>query len=117
MAEVEITRVEFSETADGLGIEISQTATAGNTIHTAHTTSYDEIWAWANNNSTATKRLTVEWGGVASTDDHIVVDVPPIGAPPSLIIPGLILTNSKLFLAFCETTNVISVFGYVNRIG
>jgi hypothetical protein len=110
------TRVELSGVADGLGLEIAQTATAGNTIHTAHATANDEIWLWAVNHNTAVKRLTIEWGGVTSTDDLIPVDIAPIGAPPTLVIPGLILTNSKVCAGFAATTNVISVFGYVNRI-
>lgn len=113
----DITRVVLGSSTNGKGIEISGTLTGtANTIHTAHATSLDEVWLWANNNDTSAVRLTIEWGGTASTDDHLVRDIAAIGNGPQLVIAGLTLTNSLLVKAFAGTTDKISVFGHVNRV-
>ena len=46
------TKLKLSGSTDGKQIKVSQTATAGTTIHTAHATSLDEVWLWAVNSST-----------------------------------------------------------------
>ena len=109
---------KLSGSTDGMGIKITQTATAGNTIHTAvaGTTdgTYDEIWLWAQNNHTADVELTIEFGS-ADTENNIKVTVPYKDGLYT-IVPGLILQNSKTVKAFASVANVITVHGYVNSI-
>lgn len=108
----------LSGVAYGVGIEITQTSTAGNTIHTAvnSTTAgtVDEIWLWATNNHTADVLLTIEMSG-ADHAQNIQVTIPyRCGLIP--VVPGFILQNALTVKAFAATTAVITIFGYVNSI-
>ena len=109
---------KLSESADGKAVLIAATSSPGTSIHTAVTGqtagSYDEVWLWAQNNHTANVVLTVQFG---STDakDNIIVTIPfKSGLVP--VLPGLPLQNELVIKAFAATTNVISIFGFVNRI-
>lgn len=109
------TKLKLSGSTDGKGIKVTQTATAGDTIHTAHATSIDEIWIYAVNSSTSTVKLTIEWGEATAPDGNIETYIPPeMGL--YLVVPGLILTNSLVVKAFAGTGNVILIHGFVNRI-
>jgi len=112
-------KVELSHSTDGRPIKVTQTATAGNDIHTAQAgtgpDNYDEVWLWAVNTSGTNVLLTIEWGGVTSPDDLIEVDIAG-HAGLALIVPGLIIQNSLVIQAFAATTAVINILGYVNRI-
>jgi hypothetical protein len=109
---------KLSGSTNGYGIEITQTSTAGNTIHqaVAGTTAgtYDEIWLWAQNNYTADVALTIEYGD-ADHAQNITVSV-PFGAGLVPVVPGLILQNALYVKAFAATTAVITIFGFVNSI-
>lgn len=110
------TRRMLSESVNGRGIKVVQTATAGTTIHTAvtGTTDMDEVWLWAQNNHTTAVILTLEWGN-ASTDDNIVVSI-PAKSGLYLVAPGIMLQNELVVKAFASTANVIILHGYVNRL-
>lgn len=114
-----ISKIELSGSIDGRGIKVAATATPGTAVHTAQSgtgvDNYDEIWLWAYNSDTVARKLTIEWGGVTSPDDTIEVTIPPESGG-ILVIPGWILQNSLLVKAFCATTNVVMIAGYVNRI-
>ncbi len=110
---------KLSGSTDGKAIKVVQTATAGDTIHTAvaGTTAgtFDEVWLWAYNGHTSDVVLTVEFGGATVPDQNIVVTIPcKSGLIP--IVPGLILQNSMIVKAFASVTNVITISGYVNTI-
>lgn len=110
----------LSGSTDGKAIKVAATATAGTTIHTGSTTAttLDEVWLYAQNTSASDVKLTVEWGGTASPDDHIEYTVKAENGL-YLIVPGLILKGNATALvvrAFAATTNVITIHGYVNRI-
>ena len=110
---------KLSGSTDGKAIKITQTATAGDTIHTAvaGTTdgTYDEIWLWAFNSDTSDVELTIEFGGAAAPDQNIVVTIPyKSGLVP--VVPGLILQNEMVVKAFAEAANVVTLIGFVNRI-
>ena len=110
-----ITRLPFSGSADGQGIKVAATASPGTLVHTAHATATDEVWLWAVNSSTSAVKLTVQFGGTTDPDDSIEATI----APESglfLIVPGLVLSNSKVVRAFAGTANVLVVHGYVNRL-
>jgi hypothetical protein len=108
----------FSGLDHGPGIELAQTATPGDLIHTAvaSTTAgtFDEVWIWAQNNHTADVVLTIEF----SSHDHaqnITVTVPfKSGLVP--VVPGLILQDALDINAFAAIANVITLFGFVNAI-
>lgn len=105
----------LSGSTDGLPVKVVATATAGTTIHTAHATALDEIWLYAYNGHTADVVLTVEYGGATVPDQNIILTVSSKSGL-ALVVPGLILTNSKVLKAFAATANVITLSGYVNRI-
>lgn len=109
-------KLPFSGSTNGKAILISQTATAGDLIHTAQsgTAGLDEVWLYASNNSETTVKLTVEYGGVTSAE-HIELNIPGESGLV-LVVPGLVLNNAQVVRAFAATTNVISISGYINRI-
>jgi len=110
---------KLSGSTDGKPIKVVQTATAGDTIHTAvaGTTAgtFDEIWLWAYNGHTATVILTIEFGGATVPDQNIVVTLASkSGSVP--IAPGLILQNGMVVKAFASVANVVTLNGFVNAI-
>ena len=110
---------KLSGSTDGKAIKVVQTATAGDTIHTAiaGTTAgtFDEIWLWAYNGHTEDVVLTLEFGGATVPDQNIVVTIPyKSGLVP--VVPGFILQNGMVVKAFAGTANVITLNGYVNSI-
>jgi len=110
---------KLSGSTDGKPIKVVQTATAGDTIHTAvaGTTAgtFDEIWIWAYNGHTADVVLTIEFGGATVPDQNIVMTI-PAKAGLLLVVPGLILQNGMVVKAFAGTANVITLSGFVNSI-
>ena len=120
------TKAKLSGTpADGRGVQITTTASDGtgdaglsdaNIIHTAvsGTTAgtFDEIWLWATNTSSAGVQLTVEFGDTA---DIITVTVPPKEGLMQ-IVPGLVLQNSLVVKGYASAEDVIFVHGFVNKI-
>lgn len=105
----------LSGSTDGKGIKVTQTATAGDTIHTAHATALDEIYIYAVNSGAAQVKVTIEWGEATAPDGNIECTV-PAESGLQLIIPGLLLTNELVVKAFADTANVIVIHGFVNRI-
>jgi hypothetical protein len=86
------------------------TAVAGTTVGT-----FDEIWVYANNTSSSSVKLTIEWGTATATDGNIELTVLP-EAGLVTVIPGLILQNAKVVKAFAATADVILLTGFVNAI-
>jgi hypothetical protein len=110
----------LSGSTDGRGIKVAATATAGTTIHTGSSTStvIDEVWLYAVNTSASNVKLTIEYGGVSSPDDHIEFTV-PAEAGLYLVVPALLIKGNATPLvvrAFAATANVIVIHGYINRI-
>ena len=113
-------KIALSGSTDGKMIKVAQTATAGTTLHTgsATATTFDEIWLYAVNSDTTARKLTIEWGGVASPDDLIEFTV-PAESGLYLITAGLVIKGNATPLvvrAFCATANVVMIAGFVNRI-
>ena len=113
------TRAELSGSTDGRGILVVATATLGTTIHTAGSVTgddnYDEVYLWAVNSSTSGIKLTIEFGGVTVPNDLIEVTINPEDGV-KLVVPGLNLQNALVVTAFAGTANLISIFGYINKI-
>jgi hypothetical protein len=110
----------LSGSTDGKQIKVAATATAGTLIHTGPTDTahLHEVWLYAVNTDTTDRKLTIEWGGVASPDDLIEYTVKAENGL-YLIVPGLLIKGNATALivrAFAATANVISISGYVNVI-
>ena len=110
-----ISRQLLSGSTNGQGIKVAATATPGTLIHTAHATSLDEVWLWCVNSSSSPVKLTVQFGGTTDPDDSIEATITGESGL-FLIVPGLVLSNSKVVRAFAATANVLAVHGYVNRL-
>ena len=113
-------KIKLSGSTDGLPIKVTGTATAGAvTVHTAvsGTTvgTFDEIWVYANNTSATAVKLTVEYGTATAADGNIELTI-AAESGLVLVIPGLILQNSRVVKAFAATADVILLTGYVNSI-
>ena len=111
------TKQKLSGSTNGKGIKIVATSTLGDTIHTAvsGTSDFDEIWIYAFNSDSVSRKLTIEWGGASVPDDNIIGSIPSLSGL-QLIIPGLLLQNGLVVTAFAEVTNVITITGFINRI-
>ena len=113
-------KLTLSGSTDGRAIKVAATATAGTLIHTgsATATTLDEIWLYAQNTDTTSRKLTIEWGGTTAPDDLIEITVGPEQGLV-LVAPGLLVKGNATALtvrAFAATANVITIHGYVNRI-
>ena len=112
----------LSSSTDGRALKVVATA-SGSTptlIHTGSSasTTFDEVWIYAQNNHTSDVALRIGFGGVTDPDDIIEYTVKTKGGL-YLVIPGLILKGNATPLtvkAAAGTANVISLSGYVNRI-
>lgn len=105
----------LSGSTNGRPIKVVQTATAGTLLHTADASLIDEVTIYLSNTSAADVVVVIEFGGVTSPDDHIKVTVP--AADSILAVPGIPLSGGLIARAFAASANVITAFGYVNRIG
>lgn len=112
-----ISKLLLSGSTNGKQIKVVATSGTGTLIHTAVSgaTELDEVWLYATNTDTTSRKLTIQWGGTASPDDLIELTI-PAESGYTLVIPGLIIQNSLVVRAFASTANVIVVGGYVNRI-
>lgn len=108
-------KVKLSGSTDGRNVKVAATATLGTVIHTTGASALDEIWLWAVNSDTSDRKLTIEFGGVTSPDDLIEQTI-AAESGLVLIVPGILLTNTKVVTAFASTANVVLINGFVNRI-
>ncbi len=110
-------KILLSGGTDGQPVKVAATSTPGTTIHTAHNTSYDELWLWATNTDSSARTLTIEFGGTTDPDNLITKAYSlPANSQPTQIVPGIPLTNAKIVKAFASAANVVLISGYVNRI-
>lgn len=111
------TKSLLNGSTNGKNILVVATATPGTLIHTAvaGTSSLDEIWLYAYNSAATGVVLTLEWGGVASPNDHTKITINPT-AGRMLVVDGKLLQNSLVVRAFAGTASVICIDGFCNRI-
>lgn len=116
---MQVQKLKLSGSTNGRAIKVAATATAGTTIHTAQSGTtdgkYDEIWLWCVNSDASDRKLTIEFGGTTAPDDLIEQTI-PTESGLYLVVPGLILQNAAVVRAFAATANVLSIFGFVNRV-
>lgn len=109
-----IAKVIPSGSTSGKPVKIVATATLGTTFHTAHATALDEITMYLTNTDSVDRAVTVEFGGVTSPDNLMKFVVP--AGESILAVPGIPLTGSLVCTAFAAAANVVTMWGYVNRI-
>lgn len=115
------TKILLSASTNGRGVLVTATGSTGTTIHTTGTSSstFDEVWLYAENTYTANIILTVEFGGTTNPNDRIQVSI-PAQSGLSLIVPGLCLTGTgsvgSTITAYADTASKINILGYINRI-
>ena len=112
------TKNKLSGSSNWKAIKVTGTSTASTvTIHTAlaGTSAWDQIYIFADNTSTSSVDLTIEYGSATALDDNIVVIIPP-KSWPVLVVPWLLLQNTLVVKAFAATANVITLNGYVHNI-
>lgn len=112
------TKSLISGSANGQGIQITDTNTAGGVnIHTATsgTAIVDEVWIYAVNTHTIPVKLTLEYGGKTAVRNTITQTI-PINSGLYMVVSGLLLNNSLSITAFADVANVVSVYGNINRI-
>ena len=109
---------KLSGSVDGRGIKVAASGSPGTMIHTALSSvaanEWDEIFIGAVNASGSDVKLTVEWGGTSSPDDHIEITIPAESGFTE-VIPGHVLQNGAVVRAFAAAADVIVLHGYVNR--
>lgn len=112
------TKTLLSGSTDGKQIKVTGTNAAGAvTVHTAvsGTSSLDEVYLYAYNDDTATRLVTILWGGTTEPDNAIRAY---LGAKSgrTLVVDGALLQNSLVVKAFADAANVVLIDGFVNRI-
>ncbi len=101
--------------SNGGQIKVAATASVGTPIHAAVASpSKDEVYLEAVNTSASPVTLTLEFGGVASPDDLIVVVIQPNVGLVVVLDHGL-LAGGKIIGAFASAGDVINIQGYVLR--
>ncbi len=112
-----LTRIPLSGSTHGRGIKVAATSSAGDTIHTAtsSTTDCDVVTIYAYNSSASAVTLTLQWGGTTSVDDDIKVSIPATSGL-TLVAPDLVLRNSLVVKAYAGTANVVTIHGFANRV-
>ena len=106
-------KLVLSGSTDGKPIAIAATTTPGTLLHTAHATALDEITLFLCNNTTSSVTVTIEFGGV-TTSEQIIITLPPREGDV-LVVAGRLLTNSLVVRAYANVAGV-NVGGHVNRI-
>ncbi len=111
----------LSGSAQGLGIKVVATATAGTILHTTtiSATLVDQVYVWATNTDAVDRTLTVEFGGVLAPDNTVVMTIPARAGMTYVIAGAILLGNgatSKTVRAFASAANVIVIYGQVLRV-
>lgn len=114
-----MSKVLLSGSTNGRGIKVTTVLPidgSDTTIHTAvsGTSDIDLVTLYAHNDDSVARELELGWGGTTNVDDSISVTIP--ARTFVLVVADLPLQNGLVVVAAASSANVISVFGYVNRI-
>ncbi len=107
----------LSGSVNGQPIPLPTTASSVATpIHTSiiSSTSYDEIYIYATNNSVFTPTLTMCWGNTGSLNQLPVIIASNIGRV--CVCDGVLLNNGLTVYAYSSISGSILIDGFVNRI-
>tara|TARA_Y100000310_G_C20613680_1_gene779418 strand:+ start:462 stop:854 length:393 start_codon:yes stop_codon:yes gene_type:complete len=125
-----LTKHTLSHSNSGRGVAVTATAVANsNPIHTSATgvleTDFDEVWMYANNDSSATVDLSVIWGLSAVADlgdtklgNADVMTFQVSANTRAVILNGRLLQNGCAAYAYVSSpgSDGVVIDGYVNRI-
>lgn len=117
MTEPTYTKQMLSQSVNGRQIKVGAVASPGTLIHTAvaGSVNMDEVWIYINNNGNSDLACTIEWGGSSNPDDLKQMAI-PAKQGDYLVIPGYLLNGGLTVRVYAETTNLLCVSGWVNRI-
>lgn len=101
--------------AEGDAIKVAATSTPGTLLHTAGASGVEVLTLYAVNTSSTTVTLTLEWGGTTSPDDLVPQDIRPNVGPVKLCMNRPLAAGASL-RAFAGTTNVLTVYGEMNKV-
>lgn len=114
--------VKLSASTKGRGIKIVATATPGTAVHATGNvgaTVIDKVRLYLQNNHTADVLATIEFGGVTSPDDLIIVNI-PFKSGKVLVVDDLPLIDGAAgaltVAVFGSVANVLVAFGEVLRV-
>jgi hypothetical protein len=85
-----------------------------NTLHTASTTDFDELWLECYNYSNSDVILTLGIGGMAA--HQRLTQVVPFGRGLVPLIRGTKLSGGTTIQAYSSVANAVSILGYAHRI-
>jgi hypothetical protein len=111
-------KLVLSGSTNGKQILISATTSASaNQIHTAvaGTSSFDEIWLYAYNDTTSSISASILWGGTAEPNDVTRTTIPSQSGRV-LIVDGKLLQNGLIVEAYSNIASQLVIDGFVNRI-
>jgi len=91
-------------------VHVTPTATAVTNSNTFTSASFDEVWIYATNITTASVDLTVGWPNA-----NTIVSIPGKQGLV-LVIPGLVAAASATITSTAGTSSAVNVFGFVNRV-
>jgi hypothetical protein len=116
----DISKQKFTNSTLGRPILVTTNASPGTDIHTVTTNAlqFEEIWLYAVNNDTIDRGITVEFGS-NSAADQINAKI-PFKSGLYLMIPGIPLQGDATpptVKVYAEAANVVSISGWVNRLG
>lgn len=111
--------MHFSASDSGRNIKVdtSLTSVSGTLIHTATSlsTAFDQVYLYAGTVATTECKLTLLFGGTASTADHIVRTLQPNNGE-ELLISGRPLNKGVAVRAYASTASMVNIGGFVIRV-
>ncbi len=113
-------RLLLSGSTSGKPIPIvSVTSATATVFHTAvaTSTSFDEIYGWVVNVSSAAATFTGQFGGSTDPGDLLSKSytIPP-NSPPIPVATGQVLNGGLVFTGFASVSTALNLVGFVNRI-
>ena len=105
-----ITMIQLSGSANGEQINITDTATAGQTIHICDASSTERLFLWAVNDGSVTVNLHLELGNAGQ---NVTTTIFPNGGEQEVLCGFVNFSAATVIAAYADTTTVISIHGYV----
>lgn len=105
-------RVVLSGSTDGRPINVTTTATPGQTIHTS-SSSVDSVSLWCGNTGSVTRELNVEWG---ETGAGALIQMDVAANSTVQVTDGLRLGASTTITAYESSGADLAIIGHVNRL-
>ena len=113
-------KIILSGSTDGQGLPLTVTApSTGLTVHTCvagAADSIDEMWIYAHNTVSTELVLNYSLGPTTATGSRVAHTITADQKKGIiLIVPGLVGRNAKVLKMWVTTTDLVNIFGFVNR--